>query len=523
MDARLEKNQEHEMFIKKLSPFVDLDCTHSSDTREGRQVALARLIREEENEELFQSSILEEGIANTSGENIVYFELINIAMAKADQYYFKSFNQNNENINQTNGNYYVPYLYFAAFELNKKNIKYFRKHIGSFFQNGVINEYIPCLITSHHEEIEQAKGIDSLTVFSASPFRFARNTIDFVLDGLTKEETNEINQLKQMCETLYSWQGLSDIVLHNQEDIDNHISSFSGCPESNQKKPFVGSLKIYNVGQANCAYIRNDNNLYTMMIDIGADKRFIRRKIIHESDALAENGKMIERNYRYIGNTHPKVIILTHWDMDHLLGVCLLDKESFQATWIAPDVAENNRMALFLKRLILYLYQSHSLLMIGKEFNGEKVWSNDFISIYKGITGIRGRSSKSKKNNDQGMIVTIKNEIIFPGDCAYLAWPRELDISRHTYQYLIVPHHGGEVGDIPDNLMKEDDLKRNKCAIFSYGYLNQYNHPYPSHANKIVQKYKYERVDLRDYPYMIIYLDEHILPTAIQGILEHNN
>lgn len=443
MDTRFEKNQEHEKFVKKLSPFVDLDCPHFGDTREGRQVALARLIREEENEELFQSSILEEGIDNISRGNIVCFELINIAMAKADQYYFKSFNQNNENSDQTNGNYYVPYFYFAAFELNKKNINYFRKHIELFFQNGVINEYVPCLITSHHEEIEQAKGIDSLTVFSASPFRFARNTIDFVLDGLTKEETNEINQLEQMCETLYSWQGLKDIVLRNQEDIDNHISSFSGCPESNQKKPFVGTLKIYNVGQANCAYIRSDNNLYTMMIDIGADKRFIRRKIIHESDALAENGKIIERNYRYIGNTHPKVIILTHWDMDHLLGVCLLDKESFQANWIAPDVAENNRMALFLKRLILYLYQSHSLLMIGKEFNGKKVWSNDFISIYKGITGIRGRSSKSKKNNDQGMIITIKNKIIFPGDCAYLAWPRELDISRHTYQYLIVPHHGG--------------------------------------------------------------------------------
>lgn len=62
MEARLEKKQEHEKFVKNLSPFVDLDCTHSSDTREGRQVALARLIREEENEELFHSSILEEGI-----------------------------------------------------------------------------------------------------------------------------------------------------------------------------------------------------------------------------------------------------------------------------------------------------------------------------------------------------------------------------------------------------------------------------------------------------------------------------
>lgn len=61
MDTRFEKNQEHEKFVKKLSPFVDLDCPHFGDTREGRQVALARLIREEENEELFQSSILEEG------------------------------------------------------------------------------------------------------------------------------------------------------------------------------------------------------------------------------------------------------------------------------------------------------------------------------------------------------------------------------------------------------------------------------------------------------------------------------
>lgn len=70
--------------------------------------------------------------------------------------------------------------------------------------------------------------------------------------------------------------------------------------------------------------------------------------------------------------------------------------------------------------------------------------------------------------------------------------------------------------------MNKDDLKRNKYAIFSYRYQNQYHHSCSFHVNKIVQEYKYERVDLLNYPYMIIYLDEHISPTVMQGILEHS-
>lgn len=381
MNARPEKNQKHKMFIKKLCPFVDPHREYLDSTGNRRQVALARLIKEEENEEVFQSSVLKKEVTSTKDRKVVYFELINTAMAETDRYNFRLLDQNDENSKKINDNYYVPYFYFAVFELDKKNIDYFRNYKNVFFQNEMINEYIPCLITAHHREIEKekVKGIHSLTVFSASPFLFAKNTIDFALDDLSEEESSEIKRLISICRTLYSWQDMNNMVVRSRNDMINHSSYFCGCPESTQIKPFVGSLKIYNVGQANCAYIRSNNNRYAMMIDVGIDKRFIKDKVNNEKTFYRNHG-IVKRNYKHISTTQPKVIILTHWDMDHLLGVCLLDKKSFRANWIAPDVAENNRMALFLKRLILYLHHKQSLLMIGKEFNGEKVWSNDFIS-----------------------------------------------------------------------------------------------------------------------------------------------
>lgn len=71
MNARPEKNQKHKMFVKKLCPFVDPHREYLDSTGNRRQVALARLIKEEENEEVFQSSVLKEEVTSTKDRKVV--------------------------------------------------------------------------------------------------------------------------------------------------------------------------------------------------------------------------------------------------------------------------------------------------------------------------------------------------------------------------------------------------------------------------------------------------------------------
>mgnify|MGYP003072136973 FL=1 len=197
---------------------------------------------------------------------------------------------------------------------------------------------------------------------------------------------------------------------------------------------------------------------------------------------------------------------MTHWDIDHLLGICLIDDPNFPKMWIAPSVVETNRHQMFLCRLLAYLCRNHyELIMIGEDFNNDNVWQNENFAIYKGNTGTTGRKDSNEKYNDQGLIFVIGNKVIFPGDCAYCAWPDDLKIPEHEYNFLIAAHHGGEAGisQYSPSSDKRENRVKNKMAIYSYGIHNTHHHPCQKHI-QYLESLGYQTRHVKDYAAIFI-------------------
>ena len=76
------------------------------------------------------------------------------------------------------------------------------------------------------------------------------------------------------------------------------------------------------------------------MFDIGVDKKWL------YEDGTSENApSVIKKNYNDICKCSPKVMFLSHWDADHIIGVSLL-RNGFPNLWVAPDILERETIPM---------------------------------------------------------------------------------------------------------------------------------------------------------------------------------
>ena len=85
-------------------------------------------------------------------------------------------------------------------------------------------------------------------------------------------------------------------------------------------------INVYNVGQGLCASIHMDNG-GVIFSDIGITKDKIE---LSSSDVIQAK--------QQLGMINPKLVVLSHWDLDHILGVTNASEKIYDATWIVPDL-----------------------------------------------------------------------------------------------------------------------------------------------------------------------------------------
>ena len=94
------------------------------------------------------------------------------------------------------------------------------------------------------------------------------------------------------------------------------------------------SGSIYNVGQGNFIYLKFNDRL-KMLFDAG--ETTIPSTILKEQE-------YIDINSREISQLQPDYIVLSHWDLDHILGIQHFVEDEGEnsffktCTWIAPDI-----------------------------------------------------------------------------------------------------------------------------------------------------------------------------------------
>lgn len=405
--------------------------------------------------------ILDEEEPEFKEGNIILLSLVNQEMLETDIEFHEEMKKGNKDY------YYIPYVYGFMVEVsgeNKRTLEYLREFS---------NSYISCKLVDTDSVSDNLKSttvhwLDGFTFFSASPFIYTRQTL---LISEINENPELMNGLNSEAERFI--EELRNIPLYGDT---SRLGEY--MPSSNA----AGKIKVFNVGQASCSYLKSKT--HRIMLDIGVDKTWL-----YKQAAKKDAPVVISQNYNHIHQCKPKAVILSHWDTDHILGVCLLDKE-FPELWVAPDIFERGEnIPLGTARLFCYLHHTKRLLSVPKCYNNNVFFDDptSSLSIYK------GNAEKRNIRNNHGLIVLVGNKdekIIFPGDCEYEAWPRSLDIAENIYPVLIAPHHGAKM-PLKDSVAALQ-LDKRKTAIFSYGENNQYGHPSGEHVLRLANRYGYD-------------------------------
>lgn len=227
---------------------------------------------------------------------------------------------------------------------------------------------------------------------------------------------------------------------------------------------FPNIIDIYNVGHGNADYIKGKNK--RILYDIGYNYRTI----------PTYSSPKFPRATQALRQVNPCCVILSHWDLDHIIGCAYAEPKVFRVPWIAPFVSLTKSNAKKAKekgaypnkiRLANYLRQLGSLYLVDRKQTNKLI---AVISCAKDAEIRLWLGSGYDKNitaeNRRGLILEIvdkhsrKPHILLTGDVPYESMP---DILNIPVDFMHVPHHCSNM--ILNRLKKIPGV--GNCAVIS--------------------------------------------------------
>lgn len=329
-------------------------------------------------------------------------------------------------------NGYRPYFVSFIVELKKENLEEIEK-LGNDWCSG---RYVK------EEEHAGEAGIivNGVLEMSASPV----NYLDGRLLVFTDKELDQ--SVLDKINNTYNPRNFTFTSSSEVEKILNNAWS----------KDIPKTIDIYNVGHGNADYIRG--NKRRILYDIGynyrtfpsrCNTRFLRA-------ALA---------IRYM---KPSCVILSHWDLDHIIGCAYAHKDVFDVKWVAPHLVSSKDCYASTNSIRL----AHYLSVLGNLCLVDREQKNKLIATITGGAGISfklwlgsGTSMLTPKNRE-GLLIEIDDtnkmfpHILLAGDVPYKCMPY---ILNNKIEFMHVPHHCSN--------MEMDELKKlpgdGICAVVS--------------------------------------------------------
>lgn len=427
-------------------------------------------VKEKDNDQVYAKIIKINEIQN---RNRIFFEisLVNKYMLQTDSAYF-----NQDYVNQELYQIYKPYYYEFSADVNldldmDMDIQKWRELEKNGWFEAVLIETV---------DKENRNCLNGILEFSASPF---------------KEKQFGLEYSCEVSETLKNeLEGTYGIPVTKDSTSISNIKDEMGKVFDSFKRI---EAKIYNVGQANCIYLHVDRKK-RVLFDVGVTKR---------SGTCSEDRK--ERQVQYsmasIGKMLPSMVILSHWDIDHIKGAFLLKSQAFSKIWIAPELDKRNSISV--KRIAKYLLKNKKILFVLKSYCGIEIFRNKSEKIYLYCGSGRNEPHGPNAKNNRGLILVVKGKdgnTIFPGDCAYSAWPEDIELKEN--KNLVVPHHGSrmDLNRLLDSKVKKGCGRKN--AYISVGMdarLENWDHPNNGHIEAL-EKCGYEvHITIRSDGYKI--------------------
>lgn len=403
----------------------------------------------------------------------------------------------NEDIN---GAEYRPYFY--EFYLNENQ----NDRLKNYIDKGIYTEdklYKIELYSLKNEKtiknnLQDQNFFKGEIMFSASPIR----SIPAYLKIIETEVESEV--LRKIKNIDYFINEKANLV-KERSDIETTFMKTIKIPDDILNLKY--EIKIFNVGQGNWIHI----NIYSyetiiskIIFDIGVGNRI--EKELRDSITSQASQEIV----------NDCLFILSHWDLDHIKGITELHKSQFEKTWIVPEIPEKASQSA--KRLAAYLIIGSNIetIFVPNSLNGEIIFKNEYFEFGKGYGNGKWHSCHLCKDgcrvlrkdisytaeNNLGLILVIKTEdkkMLFPGDCEYIQFPREL--VHRNYDALVASHHGATI--------KQKDLKalgfvksgKDKFAVVCVGKKHSdINKSYPKISHeKSIRDLGFKLHKTRDY------------------------
>lgn len=215
-------------------------------------------------------------------------------------------------------------------------------------------------------------------------------------------------------------------------------------------------IDIYNVGHGNADYIKGTS--HRILYDIGYNYRCF---------PTYQCSRYL-RATRAIRHLKPSCVILSHWDMDHIIGCAYAEQDIFSKKWVAPSLISNADKSATPNsiRLAHYLKVLGNLYLVDRDQKPGLIATISCARTVKMKLWLGGGKSILTPKNREGLMLEIidssKNypHILLAGDVPYQCMPNILGI---PIDFMHVPHHCsnmelGRLKGIPG---------KGRCAVIS--------------------------------------------------------
>ena len=339
---------------------------------------------------------------------------------------------------------------------------------------------------------DSKRMLQGMLIFSASPIirKWCGLICSYVLNFDDNTKIIEDSDIKEYDAFAWFLDGE-----HKQEKTHSQIQLFEDV-----KMIDCLSGEIYNVGQGNFIYLKI-NNRYSMFFDVGESK--------NPQGQLGEN-YYIQKNENQIANLKPDYIMLSHWDLDHILGVYKFnDKPAFSfyesPKWIVPDIAKiGKNVSLSAKRLCAYLFKVGDIIFIDSpndcfctvgSNNNEgmlRFWQGDCKATLGSLANNIGliieaqvfvnEISETRETTYGAEIRPGYQKLLFTGDCSY--WHVNPVVFLEKYDFIVTAHHGAASAVEYDLMFLAPDAEKGARAVISTG-CNSDKHPHIEHLTEL--------------------------------------
>lgn len=402
--------------------------------------------------------------------------------------------------------FYRPYFFSFIAEINRNEFQILQNIQNKISSNNKVKDedsyiWMECTFVLD-ERFDSNSGYSPNNIPDNILYYYTGDTPYFRLNGYVIQGVNPVEKIEKPLYILSGTEISHDDIelIANTYNITRdckHDEEFNQLIKDKIGNRMLSSVSAYRIGNGNCMFVKIGDDGEGFFYDIGFNCK-------HRPRDLEKWGYNYSDSMEKIIQNKPSFFILSHWDLDHILGISAAGKEYFDVDWFAPECQD---ACIDAKRLARYLDYKNRLFRVERKNTsksgrliGEPIEVNGQVAEYKLYMGEKS-GYDSSYSNCEGIVIEYTDlkrgkgkVILMMGDVNYASFDKarenegELKIADSQIDYLIVPHHGSQ-HTAYENLIKDEAIHKGKLAVICCTNDNTINRPNKDHLKKLKKRF----------------------------------